>query len=266
MMCMKMKHYIFKAFVIMIISFLICNLIWLLHDVYKDPISKYHAQEKLVAYLERKYPEYETTYELEKITYNYKKRSYTIRCVNKAQPLFYFDVMLDYKDNIYDTYQENILEGSVAWTAYVNQQYQAIEEAQRQECERSFGYCYSSYDMIGINEKTKEDFFRNQNMDSLNVLTINGNRINDLSASSIADAFRELKAIFEKSNVLIRSYSIDFMDETGSKGINIYNVSGEIIDRNDFETLMAQVKESNDQFIDLYGFYALGVEVTIEEE
>lgn len=263
---MKMKNHVLKAFVIMIVSFLVFNLLWLLHDVYKDPISKYHAQKKLVAYLEDKYPDYEMTYELENIAYHYKKRSYTIRCVNKAQPLFYFDVTLDYKDNIYDTYRENILEGSIAWTAYVNQQYQAIDETLHQECEQTFDYCYSSYDMIGINEKTKEDFFRNQNMDSLNVLTINGNCINDLSASSIANAFRELKAIYEKSDVSIRSYSIDFMDETGSKGINIYNVPGEIIDRKNFETLMAQVKESNDQFMDVYGFYALQVEITIEEE
>ena len=264
---MKMKNYIIRGIIILATSFLVFNIIWLLHDVYGDPISNRKAEKQLIAYLEETYPDYEKTYELEKISFDYKKQSYTIRCVNKEQPLFYFDVTQTYNGKIYDTYQENIKDGSFAWNTYVTMEYQKIDETLRQECDTAFDYCFGSYQLYGIDEQTIDDFYHNRNMDSLCVLTINGNRHqDDMSASSIASSFKELKALFETSEVPIHSYSISFLNEEGSKGIDIYNVTGEVIERDDFECLIEEVMESNDCFIDTFGFYALNTEITIMEE
>lgn len=264
---MRIKKKIIRCIVIMITSFLVFNILWLLHDVYGDPISNQKAKKQMIAYLEKTYPDYEEIYELESMSFNYKKQSYTIRCVNKEQPLFYFDVTQTYNGKIYDTYQDNIVDGSVAWNTYVMLEYQKIDESIRQQCDTTFDFCYGSYDLNGMDEQIKDDFYHNRDVESLRILTINGNRHGEsISALSIADSFRELKTLFENSEIPILSYSISFLNEEGTKGIDIYNVTQEVIERDDFTCLIEEVMVSNDRFLDTLGFYAFNTEITIEEE
>lgn len=253
---MKKKLSVKYLLGIMILIFLVVNVIWIIIDIKGRPLDKQNAETKLINYLQTTYPGYESQFDVGEAVYSVKEKSYTMQCVYRNQPRLYFEVMQAYDGAIYDNYEEEFLKGTTAWKDFNFEQFLKIDKEHLETCKIEFDYCGDTMYLDDIDEKSKDDFYHNRNMDQIKTLSMDVTKVmDDPNIEEMVASFHTLDTIFYDDQTVIKSYSIMFVDEDGSLIYYVQNVDRELLERSDFPVLLSEALHQYDKYKECYGFF-----------
>lgn len=216
-----------------------------------NPITYHQAKEKIEQYIYDHYATLYDNFDVSSIRYFVKDHSYGLVASDKKNEHLSFRIYYGSDKKVYDSYQTDYVEGNNLRAIIGNRLTDKLEQKIKKE---SLLSQFDSYrisivePMNQLNKKDREQLITNQNVETLNIYTVEASTtVSQMNAKLFSEQFEAIHQGTKNIDFHPKAYSLFICKEDdGNDCVEIQNVSKEIIESEDLTTLFqAMIQDKN---------------------